>query len=96
MAQLVGMSMGRGDLTSDERAPLKPHLPKVGQRGGRWTNGPAVEVLQVDGLAGIAVTARERTRFDEVVIRRAEWANVPPDVVYYCRRPYAACADLDA
>ncbi|MFF5207004.1 hypothetical protein [Streptosporangium sp. NPDC000396] len=35
-------------------------------------------------------------RFDEVVISRAEWANVPPDVVYYCRRPYAACADLDA
>jgi transposase len=32
------MLMGRGDLTNDEWARLKPHLPKSGQRGGRWAN----------------------------------------------------------
>lgn len=30
------MFMGRGDLTSEEWSRLKPHLPKSGQRGGRW------------------------------------------------------------
>jgi phosphatidylethanolamine/phosphatidyl-N-methylethanolamine N-methyltransferase len=29
-----------------------------------------------------------RSRFDEVVISRTEWANFPPALVYYCRRPY--------
>ncbi|MET8419285.1 transposase [Streptomyces sp. NPDC005098] len=28
--------MGRGDLTDAEWAGLKPHLPKSGERGGRW------------------------------------------------------------
>ncbi|WP_157856026.1 transposase, partial [Streptomyces aureocirculatus] len=28
--------MGRGDLTNEEWVQLKPHLPKSGQRGGRW------------------------------------------------------------
>ncbi|GAA3241452.1 class I SAM-dependent methyltransferase [Dactylosporangium siamense] len=28
-----------------------------------------------------------RARFDEVVVSRTEWANVPPALVYYCRRP---------
>ena len=28
-----------------------------------------------------------RSRFDEVVIGRTVWANVPPALVYYCRRP---------
>ncbi|GHD76502.1 hypothetical protein GCM10010317_093170 [Streptomyces mirabilis] len=28
--------MGRGDLTNDEWARLKAHLPKTGQRAGRW------------------------------------------------------------
>ncbi|MPZ93645.1 MAG: transposase [Propionibacteriales bacterium] len=32
------MSMGRGDLTHEGWARLKPHLPKSGQRGGRWVN----------------------------------------------------------
>jgi transposase len=32
------MSMGRGDLTHEEWARLKPHLPKSGQRGGRWAS----------------------------------------------------------
>jgi len=36
--QLVGMSMGRGDLTNEEWARLKPHLPKSGTRGGRWAS----------------------------------------------------------
>jgi phospholipid N-methyltransferase len=28
-----------------------------------------------------------RERFDEVVISRTVWANFPPALVYYCRRP---------
>jgi phospholipid N-methyltransferase len=30
-----------------------------------------------------------RSRFDEIVISRTQWANLPPALVYYCRRPYA-------
>ncbi|MGW3397842.1 IS5 family transposase [Streptomyces hydrogenans] len=30
--------MGRGDLTNDEWARLGPHLPKTGDRGGRWND----------------------------------------------------------
>jgi len=30
-----------------------------------------------------------RSRFDEVVIGRTVWANLPPALVYYCRRPYS-------
>jgi phospholipid N-methyltransferase len=29
-------------------------------------------------------------RFDEVVISRTVWANLPPALVYYCRRPHTA------
>lgn len=32
------MVMGRGDLTNSEWTRLKPHLPKLGQRGGRWVS----------------------------------------------------------
>ena len=32
------MSMGRGDLTNEEWARLKPHLPESGRRGGRWVS----------------------------------------------------------
>lgn len=28
-----------------------------------------------------------RSRFDEVIVSRTEWANVPPALVYHCRRP---------
>ncbi|WP_416960852.1 class I SAM-dependent methyltransferase [Streptomyces sp. Agncl-13] len=28
-----------------------------------------------------------QSRFDEVVISRTVWANMPPALVYYCRRP---------
>jgi len=31
-----------------------------------------------------------RARFEEVVISRTVWANVPPALVYVCRRPIAA------
>ncbi|WP_305788863.1 class I SAM-dependent methyltransferase [Symbioplanes lichenis] len=30
-----------------------------------------------------------RSRFDEVVVSRTVWANVPPALVYVCRRPIA-------
>ncbi|MEO3929078.1 methyltransferase domain-containing protein [Micromonosporaceae bacterium B7E4] len=29
-----------------------------------------------------------RSRFDEVVISRTVWANLPPALVYHCRRPH--------
>ncbi|MEU8217255.1 methyltransferase domain-containing protein [Micromonospora taraxaci] len=29
-----------------------------------------------------------RSLFDEVVLSRTEWANLPPAMVYYCRRPW--------
>ncbi|ROO87247.1 phospholipid N-methyltransferase [Actinocorallia herbida] len=33
--------------------------------------------------------AELRSRFDEVVVGRTVWANLPPALVYYCRRPVA-------
>ncbi|MET7335075.1 methyltransferase domain-containing protein [Nonomuraea sp. NPDC005650] len=33
-----------------------------------------------------------RSQFDEVVISRTVWANLPPALVYYCRRPAEAGA----
>ncbi|MEU5786327.1 methyltransferase domain-containing protein [Micromonospora purpureochromogenes] len=30
-----------------------------------------------------------QSRFDEVVVSRTVWANLPPALVYYCRRPEA-------
>jgi phospholipid N-methyltransferase len=33
-----------------------------------------------------------RTRFEEVVAGRTRWANLPPALVYYCRRPVRAGA----
>ncbi|MEU7753063.1 methyltransferase domain-containing protein [Micromonospora sp. NPDC049101] len=41
----------------------------------RWT-APARRLLR-----------SARAMFDEVVISRTEWANLPPALVYYCRRP---------
>ncbi|MDG4798322.1 methyltransferase domain-containing protein [Micromonospora sp. WMMD1082] len=37
-----------------------------------------------------------QARFDEVVISRTVWANLPPALVYYCRRPRTwFSADVD-
>jgi phospholipid N-methyltransferase len=37
-----------------------------------------------------------QSRFDEVVIGRTVWANLPPALVYYCRRPnLRPVTDLD-
>lgn len=30
-----------------------------------------------------------RSRFEEVVISRTVWSNLPPALVYFCRRPVA-------
>ena len=30
--------MGRGDLSKDEWAQLRPHLPTNGRQGGRWAS----------------------------------------------------------
>ncbi|MFG1679675.1 class I SAM-dependent methyltransferase [Nonomuraea sp. NPDC049269] len=35
-----------------------------------------------------------RSRFDEVVISRTVWANLPPALVYYCRRPGEVDVDV--
>ncbi|GGT19751.1 class I SAM-dependent methyltransferase [Nonomuraea spiralis] len=35
-----------------------------------------------------------RSRFDEVVISRTVWANLPPALVYYCRRPTKTDVDV--
>ncbi|MFD4749805.1 class I SAM-dependent methyltransferase [Streptomyces rubiginosohelvolus] len=44
----------------------------------RWT-GPARRLLTT-----------LRAEFDEVVVGRTVWANLPPALVYHCRRPAAA------
>jgi phosphatidylethanolamine/phosphatidyl-N-methylethanolamine N-methyltransferase len=37
-----------------------------------------------------------RSRFEEVLVSRTVWANVPPALVYVCRRPVGRpCADAD-
>jgi phospholipid N-methyltransferase len=33
-----------------------------------------------------------RPRFEEVVISRTVWTNLPPALVYFCRRPYEGIA----
>ncbi|ASW55585.1 class I SAM-dependent methyltransferase [Plantactinospora sp. KBS50] len=65
--------------------------------------GAAGDVLAPDGVfatfaytatlwAPPAVRLRRalRSRFEEVVAGRTVWANLPPALVYYCRRPRAA------
>ncbi|MFF3853864.1 class I SAM-dependent methyltransferase [Micromonospora sp. NPDC002575] len=34
-----------------------------------------------------------RSRFEEVVVSRTVWANLPPALVYFCRRPMVAAVD---
>lgn len=33
-----------------------------------------------------------RSRFEEVLISRTVWTNLPPALVYFCRRPYEETA----
>jgi phospholipid N-methyltransferase len=35
-------------------------------------------------------------RFDEMVVGRTVWANLPPALVYHCRRPRKGHEEIDA
>src|SRR5437763_1059404 len=89
------MLMGRGDLTSEARARLKPHLPKSGQRGGRWEghrraiNG--IPFRQRTGLPWRDLPARFG-RWKTVYERRRRWsADGTADKLFA-----AVLADADA
>ncbi len=68
-AGVVAPVVGRGDLTNDEWARLKPHLPKTGQRGGRWKSHRRV----IDGIL-----FRERTGvpWRDLPARFGKWKTV--------------------
>ncbi|MFJ6759497.1 transposase [Streptomyces sp. NPDC091273] len=58
--------MGRGDLTSEEWARLKPHLPKFGQRGGRWESHRRV-------INGILFRQRTGVPWRDLPARFGKW-----------------------
>jgi phospholipid N-methyltransferase len=66
------------DLLSTVIAALSPHgvFTTFAYVHARWSP-PARRLL-----------GSLRSRFDEVVVSRTEWANLPPALVYFCRRPY--------
>jgi phospholipid N-methyltransferase len=68
------------DVLSSVVATLSPHgvFTTFAYVHARWTP-PARRLLR-----------SMRSRFDEVVIGRTVWANLPPALVYYCRRPAQA------
>nr|WP_128807350.1 IS5 family transposase [Streptomyces sp. Termitarium-T10T-6] len=61
--------MGRGDLTVVEWARLKPHLPKPGQRGGRWANHRRV-------INGILFRDRTGVPWRDLPARFGPWKTV--------------------
>ncbi|GAA4575573.1 class I SAM-dependent methyltransferase [Planotetraspora kaengkrachanensis] len=65
------------DVLSSVSAALPPHgvFTTFAYVHARWA--PPARVL----LRSL------RSRFDEVVVSRTVWANLPPALVYYCRRP---------
>ncbi len=63
------MSMGRGDLTRAEWARLKPHLPKSGQRGGRWAGHRRV-------INGILYRLRTGVPWRDLAARFGPWKTV--------------------
>ncbi|MFH8534947.1 IS5 family transposase [Streptomyces tendae] len=58
--------MGRGDLTDDEWARLRPHLPKSGQRGGRWASHRRV-------INGILFRQRTGVPWRDLPARFGKW-----------------------
>lgn len=68
------------DVLSSVVATLSPHgvFTTFAYVHARWTP-PARRLLR-----------SMRSRFDEVVIGRTVWANLPPALVYCCRRPEQA------
>jgi transposase len=61
--------MGRGDLTSKEWARLKRHLPKSGQRGGRWASHRIV-------INGILYRNRTGVPWRDLPARFGKWKTV--------------------
>ncbi|WP_369252056.1 IS5 family transposase [Streptomyces sp. R41] len=61
--------MGRGDLTNEEWARLKPHLPKSGQRGGRWESHRRV-------INGILFRQRTGVPWRDLPARFGRWRTV--------------------
>ena len=63
------MFMGRGDLTNEEWARLKPHLPKTGQRGGRWASHRRI-------INGILYRNRTGAPWRDLPARFGKWKTV--------------------
>ncbi|MFF4796090.1 IS5 family transposase [Streptomyces sp. NPDC001276] len=61
--------MGRGNLTHEEWARLKPHLPKSGQRGGRWAGHRRV-------INGILYRLRTGVPWRNLPVRFGPWKTV--------------------
>ncbi|QUC63479.1 IS5 family transposase [Streptomyces sp. A2-16] len=61
--------MGRGDLTDEEWARLKPHLPKSGQHGGRWESHRRV-------INGILFRQRTGVPWRDLPARFGRWKTV--------------------
>ncbi|WP_184735641.1 IS5 family transposase [Streptomyces netropsis] len=61
--------MGRGNLTSEEWARLKPHLPKSRQRGGRWESHRRV-------INGILFRQRTGMPWRDLPARFGKWKTV--------------------
>lgn len=63
------MVMGRGDLTNQEWARLKPYLPKSGQRGGRWVSHRRI-------INGILFRLRTGVPWRDLPARFGPWKTV--------------------
>jgi transposase len=61
--------MGRGDLSRDEWAQLKPHLPVNGRQGGRWVSHRRV-------INGILYRARTGVPWRDLPVRFGPWTTV--------------------
>lgn len=61
--------MRRGDLTNEEWARLKPHLPKSGQRSGRWAGHRRIS-------NGILYRNRTGVPWRDLPVRFGKWKTV--------------------
>ncbi|WP_107097908.1 IS5 family transposase [Streptomyces atriruber] len=61
--------MGWGDLTNEEWARLKPHLPKSGQRGGRWASHRRI-------INGVLYRNRTGVPWRDLPARFGKWKTV--------------------
>ncbi|MEU1596490.1 IS5 family transposase [Streptomyces sp. NPDC005708] len=61
--------MGRGDLTNEEWARRKPHLPESGARGGRWVSHRRI-------INGILYRQRTGVPWRDLPVRFGPWKTV--------------------